>query len=85
MPERLAKIRAMKDKDIDFSDLPDVTELEKAGLVQRIGRPKKAVSKKATSVHLSSDVLVGLKKVGKDWQAHMDKAMREWLAWRGLL
>ena len=51
----------------------------------KIGRPKKAVTKKATNVRLSPDVLEGLRELGKGWQTRMDQILREWLSWRGLL
>ena len=82
-PERLAAMRAIRDEDIDFSDLPEATDEMLAKAVR--GRPKKSVTKKATNIRLSPDVLDGLKKLGRGWQTRVDEAMREWLSWRGLL
>ena len=83
-PERLAKIKAVKDEDIDFSDIPELTD-EMLAKGKRVGRPKKAMPKKAINIRLSANVLAGLKKTGKNWQTRVDDAMKEWLEWRGLL
>ena len=85
--ERLAKFRAMRDRDdkhIDFSDLPESSDEMLAKAVPGNGVIS---SKQQTSVTLplSKDVVAGLKKLGKNWKTQTDKAMREWLVMRGLL
>ena len=79
-PERLAAIRAIRDEDIDFSDLPELPD-------EMLAKAVRVSAKQQTSITLplSKDVVAGLKKLGKNWKMQTDKAMREWLVMRGLL
>jgi Uncharacterized protein conserved in bacteria len=83
-PERLAFIKAIKDEDIDFSDIPELDD-ELLKTAKRVGRPKKAACKKAITIRFSPEVLAGLKKTGAKWQTLADDVLKEWLAWRNLL
>ena len=58
----VARLKAMPDSEIDFSDLPELTEEQLARLVRaRITPPKTPVS-----IRLDGDVLIWLKKQGGD-------------------
>ena len=79
------RVRAMKDEDIDYSDLPDVTELLATGKARIIGRPKKADPKQSVHIRFSPDVLTRLRQMGRGWQTKVDQVMREWLDKAGTL
>jgi uncharacterized protein (DUF4415 family) len=80
-PERLSKMRAIKDEDIDFSDLPEATDEQLAYAVR--GRPKKNIHKENISIRLSPDNLKALQKI-KGWQTRIDELISEWIK-NGLL
>ena len=41
---------------------------------------QKAPTKVSTTVRFDADVLAAFKSMGKGWQTHMNKALKEWLA-----
>ena len=64
----------MPDSEIDFSDLPELTEEQLARLVRaRITPPKTPVS-----IRLDGDILTWLKKQGGDgYQTRINQLLRE--------
>jgi uncharacterized protein (DUF4415 family) len=80
---KLAK--SVKEEEIDYSDIPDVTEMLAQGKIKLIGRPKKAVTKKPATIRFSPDVLTRLRQMGRGWQTKVDQVMREWLDKTGTL
>ena len=85
--EAISLALAVKDEDIDLSDIPDVTELLASGKARIIsrGRPKKANPKKSVNIRFSSDVLARLRASGRGWQTKVDEVMREWLDKTGVI
>lgn len=67
---RLKAIRDMPDSEIDYSDIPELTDefWENAVIV----RPKK---KKPVSLRLDEDVLEWFKKQGKGYQTKMNAVL----------
>ncbi|GHU00210.1 hypothetical protein FACS1894186_0220 [Alphaproteobacteria bacterium] len=84
-PERLAALRDLGEPDLTDPDAPDVVELEKQGLARRVGRPRKADPKRQITLRLPANVLAGLRKLGRGWQAKTGDILGEWLAAKGLL
>jgi len=75
--ERRAELRALAkrpDSEIDFSDLPPLTEDFWQDAVR--GRFYKPV-KKATSVRIDMDVLDWLKKQGRGYQTKINRILRD--------
>jgi uncharacterized protein (DUF4415 family) len=81
--ERLARVRAMKDSDIDFSDIPETTDEEIARATRR-GRPIKALKKQAISLRLPIVALNKLRASGKGWQTRLSAKIAQ-LVSKGLL
>ncbi|MGF1612389.1 MAG: BrnA antitoxin family protein [Gammaproteobacteria bacterium] len=75
--ERLKKIETLKDKDIDYSDIPETDEAfwEKAEL--RMPRPKKAVY-----LRLDQDLLDWLKRQGPGYQTRINAILRSYMETR---
>ncbi|MFZ0255814.1 MAG: BrnA antitoxin family protein [Gammaproteobacteria bacterium] len=75
--ERLKKIEALKDKDIDYSDIPETDEAfwEKSEL--RMPRPKKAVY-----LRLDQDLLDWLKRQGPGYQTRINAILRSYMETR---
>lgn len=67
----LKRIDAMKDEDIDYSDIPEVSAafFESARVVVPPG-------KKQVTVRLDSDVLAWLKDQGKGYQTRINAILR---------
>lgn len=67
----LKRIDAMKDEDIDYSDIPEVDAafFEKARVVVPPG-------KKQVTVRLDSDVLAWLKDQGRGYQTRINAILR---------
>lgn len=71
----IATIAAMKDQDIDLSDMPEVLDWSKAE-VGRFYRPPK----KAVTMRLDADVLAWLKGFGKGYQTRANLLLRHAMA-----
>jgi uncharacterized protein (DUF4415 family) len=79
-PKQLAKLLAMKDEDIDTSDIPEITEewLKKAKLIN----PQTKVLK---SVRIDQNVLSFIqKKQGKGYQTLINSILTEWAKHHGM-
>ncbi len=70
--ENLAK---MKDDDIDYSDIPELTEKFWKNAVR--GNPFYRPVKKAVSLRLDADVIAWLKKDGAGYQTRANQILRE--------
>ena len=73
--ERFAILAKMKDEDIDFSDIPPLTEKfwANARPLREMFRPRKS----STTVRMDSDVLEWLKSQGKGYQTRMNAILRD--------
>jgi len=67
----IATIRAMRDEDIDLSDMPEVVDWSKAEMGKFYRPPKKAVT-----MRLDADVLEWLKGYGKGYQTRANLLLR---------
>ena len=69
-----ARLDAIKDGDIDYSDIPPLAdEFWKAAARSPLYRP----TKQATTLRLDADVLTWLKSMGKGYQTRINKILRE--------
>ena len=69
--EEIRALQEMPDEEIDYSDIPPVTDWGKA-VVGRFYRPVK----ETVTVRLDADVLDWLKQGGKGYQTRMNKILR---------
>ena len=74
--KRLAEIAAIKDEDIDFSDIPlaDENFFKNARLVMPDPAPKKSIS-----LRIDSDVLDWFKSEGKGHLSRMNAVLRAYM------
>ena len=73
MLRRLKKLEEMPDSEIDYSDIPELTEKFWQNAVQgRFYRPMK----EQVTVRLDSDILAWLKKKGAGYQTRMNALLR---------
>lgn len=73
--EQMAKIRAMRDEDIDYSDIPPLTDefWENAKKFDELYRPQK----QQITVRVDADILAWLKSGGKKgYQTRLNNALR---------
>ncbi len=69
--KRLKEIEAIKDEDIDYSDIPEADESFWRRAELQMPQPKKGVY-----VRLDTDVLDWLKSKGKGYQTRMNAMLR---------
>jgi uncharacterized protein (DUF4415 family) len=72
---KLRELAAKPDSEIDFSDIPELTEEQMAKFVRRNQLYKPV--KQATTVRLDADVLLWLKSQGKGYQTRLNSILRE--------
>ena len=70
--KQLARLRRLKDEDIDLSDIPEITDWSKA-VVGKFYRP----IKKSLTIRVDADVLAWLKSQGKGYQTRINRLLRE--------
>jgi uncharacterized protein (DUF4415 family) len=71
----IAAIKAMKDEDIDFSDIPLVLDWSKAEIGKFYRPPKRSVT-----MRLDGDVIDWLKGYGKGYQTRVNLLLRHAMA-----
>jgi uncharacterized protein (DUF4415 family) len=76
--EALARMDSIKDEDIDFSDIPEITDFSEFHLWKdrHLYRPAKPIKKKVNCT-LDADVVAWLKKDGKGYQTRMNAILRQ--------
>lgn len=72
---QLARLKAMKDKDIDFSDIPPLIGVEWT----RPGALVPSQNKQQVTLRLDADVLNFFKNTGKRYQSRINAALREYM------
>ena len=77
MAAQLKRVAAMRDSDIDTSDIPEVTDWTGA-VVGRFYRPVK----QAVTIRLDADVIDWFRSQGDGYQTRMNQALREYVAHR---
>ena len=65
------KLKKMRDKDIDFSDIPPINPRQFKKIIVRIPTPKSPVS-----IRLDPDVLEWFKKQGRGYQTRINAVLR---------
>jgi uncharacterized protein (DUF4415 family) len=71
------RLDAMKEVDIDLSDIPEVTpEMFARGVVRRGYKP---IIKKQLTLRLDSDVVEWFKKQGRGYQTKMNALLRAYM------
>ena len=70
--KEITALMRMKDEDIDFSDIPEITDWSKA-VVGKFYRP----IKKPLTIRVDADVLAWLKSQGKGYQTRINSLLRE--------
>jgi uncharacterized protein (DUF4415 family) len=71
----VAAIAAMKDEDIDLSDMPEVLDWSRAEVGKFYRPPKKAIT-----IRLDADVLDWLKGYGRGYQTRVNLLLRHAMA-----
>jgi len=69
--KQIRALKRMKDKDIDFSDIPELTGNEKF-VVGKFYRP----IKKSLTIRIDADVLAWVKSQGKGYQTRINSYLR---------
>lgn len=72
--ERLREIEAIRDEDIDFSDIPELTEEDFARGVWKPGHGKKQLT-----VRFDADVIAFFKEGGRGYQTRMNAVLRAYM------
>ena len=70
--KQLRALKRMKDEDIDFSDIPELTGNEKF-IVGKFYRPVK----ESLTIRVDADVLAWVKSSGKGYQTRINTYLRE--------
>ena len=81
MRRQLAAIDALPDDQIDFSDIPEITEEELRTKTVYINLfAVSGTKKKSVTIRLDDDVVKWFKKQGKGWQTKMNWVLRLYFA-----
>jgi uncharacterized protein (DUF4415 family) len=68
------ELAAMRDEDIDFSDIPEQDEDFWANATVEMPQPKKGIN-----IRIDADVLVWFKQFGKGYQTRMNAVLRSFM------
>jgi uncharacterized protein (DUF4415 family) len=72
-----ARLDAMPDEEIDFSDIPEVTpEMFAKAIVRRGLKPR---TKSQLTLRLDSDVIAWFKQQGRGWQTQINALLRAYM------
>jgi len=79
--QRFLKLKAMKDKDIDTSDMPALTQEQLARFVpgKLLNRSLYRSVKIPVKINYDADVLEWFRSFGKGYQTRMNKVLREYM------
>ena len=74
----LKRLDAMKDEDIDFSDIPEVTpEMFARGILRRGLKP--VIRKKQLTLRVDSDVVEWYQRQGPGYQTRINSLLRAYM------
>ena len=74
----LKRLDTMKDEDIDFSEIPEITpEMFARGIVRRGLKP--IPPKKQLTLRMDSDVIEWFKKQGRGYQTKINSLLRAYM------
>jgi len=82
------RLRSMSDDDIDFSDIPMLTdEMAAKGVWYRNGELLRELERKSkpTKVSLNSEVVSYFKSLGDDWQAKINEVLTQAIKMKDIL
>ena len=79
--QRIKKLKKMKDKDIDFSDMPALSQEQLARFVpaKLLNRSLYRPVKIPVKMNYDADVLEWFRSFGKGYQTKMNTALREYM------
>jgi uncharacterized protein (DUF4415 family) len=79
--ERISKLKQLTDKDIDFSDMPALTEEQLARLVpaKLLNRSLYKPVKVPIKINYDADIIEWFRSFGKGYQTKMNAALREYM------
>ena len=79
--ERIKNLKKMKDKDIDVSDMPALTQEQLARFVpaKLLNRSLYRPVKVPVKINYDADVLEWFRSFGKGYQTRMNAALREYM------
>ena len=79
--QRINKLKKMQDKDIDFSEMPALTQEQLARFVpaKLLNRSLYRPVKIPVKVNYDADVLEWFRSLGKGYQTRMNLALREYM------
>ena len=79
--ERINKLKKMQDKDINFSDMPELTQEQLARFIpaKLLNRSLYKPVKIPVKINYDADVLEWFRSFGKGYQTRMNKALREYM------
>ena len=82
--ERIKKLKKKKDKDIDFSDMPELTQEQLARFVpaKLLNRSLYRPVKVPVKINYDADVIEWFRSFGKGYQTKMNAALREYMLTR---
>jgi len=78
---RMSKLRKMRDKDIDVSDMPALTQEQLARFVpaKLLNRSLYRPVKVPVKINYDADVLEWFRSFGKGYQTRINTALREYM------
>lgn len=71
-----ARLRHMKDDEVDFSDIPELTDEE---LAQMVWTVRRSDTKVTISMRVDPDVLDWYKRLGRGYQSRMHMVLRAFM------
>ncbi|HLK47106.1 MAG TPA: BrnA antitoxin family protein [Bryobacteraceae bacterium] len=71
--KQLRRLAARPDRDIDFSDIPEIRGLPSDAVIGKFYRPKKTT----VTIRLDADVVAWLKSAGDGYQTRINAYLRE--------
>ena len=71
--EKLQKLAAKPDCEIDTTDIPEIREIPSDAVIGKFYRPKKST----VTIRLDADVLAWLKVTGEGYQTRINAYLRE--------
>lgn len=77
--EVLRKLAAMKDADIDFSDIPEITDFSKFRPAHEVLPDLFRPIKKSATIRFDADILAWFKANSPKYQTAINAALREYI------
>ena len=70
--EKLERLAARPDREIDLSDIPEIREIPPDAVIGKFYRPKKA----SITIRIDADVLAWLRNSGHGYQTRINDTLR---------